>query len=126
MDTKTYAVVIGRWQINHLGHVQLQKAALSRADELIIFIGSAFRARDFSNPFTAAEREAMIRASFSVEDQDRMHFVPIRDYGNDARWTRAIQDHVKEIAGDSKITLVGHNKDESSYYLKLFPVLGVL
>ncbi len=121
MNQKTFAVVIGRWQINHLGHVQLQTAALQRADEVIVFIGSSFRARDFSNPFTADEREAMIRASFSAGDQARMHFVPIRDYGNDERWTRAIQDHVKAIAGDNKVIVVGHNKDESSYYLKLFP-----
>jgi bifunctional NMN adenylyltransferase/nudix hydrolase len=121
MNTKTFAVVIGRWQINHLGHVQLQTEALKQADEVIIFIGSSFRARDFSNPFTAVERETMIRASFTEDEQARMHFIPIRDYGNDERWTRAIQEHVKAIAGDNKVIVVGHNKDESSYYLKLFP-----
>jgi bifunctional NMN adenylyltransferase/nudix hydrolase len=44
------ALIIGRWQIFHKGHECLLQAALAAAQQVIVVIGSAYRARDARNP----------------------------------------------------------------------------
>lgn len=129
---KKYAVVIGRWQLPHNGHFQLIRKAFEVADDVIIVVGSALRARDPSNPFTWQERVAMLRAGFSgqlSEKQARhVQFVPVRDYANDQRWCQAVRAGVQSCTGDStgaQVVVVGHEKDNTSYYLNLFHPWGL-
>jgi bifunctional NMN adenylyltransferase/nudix hydrolase len=117
------AVVIGRWQLVHKGHESLLTTALALADQVVIVIGSAFRARDTRNPFTWQERQAMLLASLSAADKARVHCVPVRDYFDDARWNAAVLAGVKQFTDQSQaqVTLVGFSKDHTSYYLHHFP-----
>lgn len=119
------AVVIGRWQILHLGHATLFDAAFASAQQVIIVIGSAFKARDPRNPFTWQERQAMIDATLTPEMRARVHYLPIRDYFDDERWGRAVQAGVSQMAREFKINgaigLVSFKKDVSGYYQDNFP-----
>jgi bifunctional NMN adenylyltransferase/nudix hydrolase len=97
--------------------------ALSVANLVLITVGSANapRRHDFL-PFTAAEREQMVRLMFSAEDNLRLRFAYVEDQGNMPRWTSLIREAANAIAPDNTdITLIGHSKDRSSFYLKAFP-----
>jgi bifunctional NMN adenylyltransferase/nudix hydrolase len=118
-------VLIGRFQPVHSAHVSLLQRAAELASQVIIIIGSDKQPRTYKNPFTSAERELQIR---SVIHQ----YIPtevvtriernIDTIYNDTAWAARVQAIVsKHTATQTKIAIIGHTKDESSYYLKMFP-----
>lgn len=127
------AVFIGRFQPFHNGHLSIIKRGLELAKEVIVVVGSASAARNIRNPFTFEERKAMIEAVFPEETQfvyrgngRRISIVGVPDYPYDEnKWVASVQTAVMgalNFSPDSlKITLIGHSKDASSYYLKMFP-----
>lgn len=116
------AIVVGRWQLPHLGHDTLFQKALAIAPKVIVVIGSAFRSRDTRNPFTASERQDMILASLAPADRDRVQFLPVRDYFDDDRWNAEVGKCVEAMTDRAdRIALVGFKKDHTSYYLNNFP-----
>ena len=115
------AVYIGRFQPFHNGHAALVAEALSRAERVILVLGSSFVSRSPKNPFTWEERANIIRATLSDDDAARIDFVPVRDYYEDERWVKAVREGVQALAKGPKTCLVGHFKDDSSYYLNRFP-----
>lgn len=127
------AVFIGRFQAFHNGQFEVIKKALQIADNVAIIIGSANTPRTVRNPFTYQERMKVILDSFP-NDAERIHFSPVEDtIYNDEVWVKNIQsivnDMLIEIYGPNcwliqpalNIALIGHSKDQSSFYLKLFP-----
>lgn len=135
--TADFGVFIGRFQPLHIGHQHVISHALERVDRLIVLVGSANVARDPRNPFTYAEREAMLRFAFRHEmAEGRLIVAPLDDhlYSNIA-WVTEVQRTVRAIVldhgnhhgfqnhgiGDFRVALTGYGKDASSYYLKLFP-----
>lgn len=119
------AVLIGRFQPFHNGHAFLLRRALETAPKVAIVLGSSLRARNAKNPFSWQERAAMIAATLAEEERARVVFIPLRDYYDDARWSAALRCAVEAQAGQgtqgTRIALVGHFKDDSSYYLNHFP-----
>lgn len=118
-----YAVLIGRFQPFHQGHLRLMMVALSLARHLLLLVGSHRCAPDIRNPWSSDEREEMIRASLPDDWQQRITFIPVRDHlYSDNLWLTEVQQKVlSETGEDADIVLVGHRKDRSSYYLDLFP-----
>ncbi|MEM4292401.1 MAG: nicotinamide-nucleotide adenylyltransferase, partial [Archaeoglobaceae archaeon] len=57
------ALIFGRFQPFHLGHLEVIKWALKSFDELVLLIGMADESHTLRNPFTAGERIWMIRES---------------------------------------------------------------
>ena len=127
-----YAVLIGRFQPVHFGHQRLIEHALRLAARVIVVIGSDRQPRSFRNPFTREERERMIRGFLRNSEQGRVSTVGVADSPyNDQIWIASIQDAVNDLvvkddhaAREGKpasVALVGHQKDASSYYLRMFP-----
>lgn len=120
------SVVIGRFQPFHLGHEYLLKQAAEGATHLLVLIGSAEQARTPKNPFTANERAAMIR-TMGVFPGIGLSIQYLHDFKyNEPRWLEQVQEKIEEMCANNDIskkdvTLVGHEKDSSSYYLKVFP-----
>ena len=141
-------VFIGRFQPFHVEHKRVIDTALAKAKNVLVLIGSSGKARTIRNPFTFDERANMIHNSFLDYDLDasndvdervttsRIIIKPLYDKTyNDAAWVKQVQDVVKETtldvincggfrtAGlrDAKVGLIGASKDNTSYYLKLFP-----
>ena len=120
---------IGRFQPFHHGHKAVVDQALARAKKVALIIGSHDQPRTARNPFTTAERIAMISAVYPEEvASGRLHFAPQVDHAySDDRWRAGIQSSVSAIANTPftpdpvKIGLIGHSKDHTSYYLKSFP-----
>ena len=119
-------VFVGRFSPFHLGHKAVIDAALERAKEVIVVVGSSFAARNTRNPFTFEERKEMIK---SVYLDNRVKVVPVSDYPyDDNKWVAAVQNVVHGAmswsADPIRIGLIGHQKDGTSYYLKIFPTWG--
>ena len=116
------AVLIGRFQPWHNGHMALLQAALAQAQQVVVVLGSAHQARSPKNPFTWQERAAMVQASLAPEERERVHCIPVRDHYNEARWVEAVRAGVQALVPPgAAIALVGHFKDSSSSYLQSFP-----
>lgn len=125
MTKKDYIVYIGRFQPPHLAHIKIIKEALKLAEQIIIVVGSADQPRTFKNPWTWQEREQMIRASLSDDVQERVIVIPAHDKISDEQWAEEVQVAVDSVAiPESTIAVIGHSKDETSYYLQMFPQWG--
>jgi bifunctional NMN adenylyltransferase/nudix hydrolase len=121
-DQDHVCVLIGRFQPFHNGHALLLHRALESAPRVVVVLGSSFHARSPKDPFTWQERAAMIEATLSETDRERVAYIPVRDYYDDRRWANSVRRAVtNEINETTRITLVGYFKDSSSYYLNLFP-----
>ena len=130
-----FLVFIGRFQPFHLGHLSVIQAGLKQSRNMIILCGSAHQPRSSRNPWTVSEREEMIRSTLTPEDNKRVFVAPLMDMiYNDEAWVRNVQATVNGIVTAQHTTphkaprvgLIGHNKDQSSYYLNLFPQWGAV
>jgi len=126
-----FLAFIGRFQPLHMGHLAVIEAGLQQADQLIILCGSA------RNPWSVSERESMIRGAVSTDNNNnnRVHIAPLMDIAyNDESWVRNVQATVNGLVTAHhgvphkmpKVGLIGHSKDQSSYYLNLFPQWGAV
>ncbi|WKD50190.1 bifunctional nicotinamide-nucleotide adenylyltransferase/Nudix hydroxylase [Microbulbifer spongiae] len=130
-----FLVFIGRFQPFHLGHLAVIEAGLVQAEQIIILCGSAHQPRSVRNPWTIAEREAMIRGAVQDLDNARIHIAPLMDIiYNEESWVRNVQVTINGMVTahhgvphrQPKLGLIGHSKDQSSYYLNLFPQWGAV
>jgi len=100
------ALIVGRFQPFHKGHLFLIKKALEKANKIIIGIGSA-NIIDENNPIDFETRKKIIKAVFYKERiEDRIaKIVPLDDFFDDQKW---LLNLVKQV-GKFDITL-GHNE----------------
>ena len=126
-DTLVY---IGRFQPVHTAHAETIRRAQSLAKQVIIIIGSADLPRTFKNPWTAAERAVMLQSVIhgptTGPDACMVRLEKTFDsmYNDDA-WKARIQSIVaKHTQPTDKVAIIGHDKDESTFYLKSFPQWG--
>lgn len=134
--TKQYdvAIVFGRFQPLHNQHIELFNQAAELADRVIIMVGSAGRPRTPKNPFTFPERAELIQrwASSQSKPNSRVSvcIAPVQDHMySDQTWVEEVQRTVATLTADIttesgealRVAVVGCIKDESSFYLKMFP-----
>jgi len=97
MSMFKYCVCIGRFQPFHNAHHELVKEALNHGEIVLIVIGSAYKARNIQNPWTAEEREEMIRSALTDEEKARVKFFYVRDYFyTNNRWLTEVQRIISE------------------------------
>ena len=120
------AVVIGRFQLPHLGHKKLIEDAAAIAEHLVIVVGSVGQPKTPKNPFSFQERKEMLEKL--VPNSVKLHIVPVRDQRyNNNNWVVDVVNKVESTFPlgwtdyPPKIALIGHKKDTSSFYLDLFP-----
>ncbi len=132
-------VFVGRFQPLHLEHKRIIDIALEKSKNVLVLVGSAGKARTIRNPFTFFERRDMITGCYENDwdvidpegqEQRRLRIRPLFDKTyNEAAWIKQVQDIVKDTALEldnplalrPKIGLIGASKDNTSYYLKMFP-----
>jgi len=125
------SVVIGRFQPVHNGHMKLFKKAAETSSNCLVLVGSSFIARNMKNPFTFIERSDMIETAIKDAGlKSNFNTRPIvDDLYNDQRWIGEVQaaindELINKLGLDpnkSRVNLIGHYKDNSSYYLNIFP-----
>lgn len=134
-------VFVGRFQPFHNEHKRIIDIALQKSRNVLVLVGSAGKARTIRNPFTFDERKQMIEGAFVqsslfTDRKNRLIVKPLYDKTyNEAAWINQVQHIVKDTALDAvnnfgfranglinaKIGLIGASKDNTSYYLKMFP-----
>jgi bifunctional NMN adenylyltransferase/nudix hydrolase len=127
-------VFCGRMQPPHNEHIRIINKALEISHNVLVLLGSSGKARTIRNPFTLEERKGMIESSIGISNNVLIKPLYDKTY-NDSAWVNQVQNIVKETAldiankggfrvngtSDIKIGLIGASKDNTSYYLKLFP-----
>lgn len=127
---KKYAVgiYILRAEPDHLAHHDTITKMQEQCEKCIISIGSHNRPRNTKNPFTSQERQNLIYNSrvelTSKKQADQLKFQVVRDYMyNDYKWAAEVYHKALTNGATERgnTCLFGHFKDDSSYYLKMFP-----
>ena len=123
-----FLVLIGRFQPFHNAHLEIVKRATALTDHLVIITGSAAQPRTYKNPFTSRERAAMIRNATAGLSLNISVNENVDTIYNDQAWAVRVQTIVNKAVsasskgpGGHKIGIIGHKKDESSFYLDMFP-----
>lgn len=119
-------VYIGRFQPVHNAHVEILRRASRLTKKLIIIVGSANQPRTYKNPWTSDEREYMLtRAMIGTVDRGSCNvFIEhnVDTLYNDQAWAVRVQSIVNEyVDPNEKVGIIGHKKDESTFYLDMFP-----
>lgn len=122
--SKPYGTImlIGRFQPFHNAHLEIIKRCTALTDQLVVVAGSAHQPRTYKNPFTYFERERMIKAATAGLSM-RVYVEPNVDtIYNDQAWAVRVQGiHSKYRILGTKDAIIGHKKDDSSFYLDMFP-----
>jgi nicotinamide-nucleotide adenylyltransferase len=106
------ALLIGRFQPPHLGHLELLKRLAERFEHVVIVLGE--RKIDHDNPFTARKRLRMLKVALAAEGIHNYSLHVVRDVGDCRRWANG-------IARKAKFDVVFSN---SSRVRKLFGSMG--
>ena len=116
-------VLIGRFQPLHNAHLEIIKRCTALTDQLVIIAGSAKQPRTYKNPFTFDERRAMILNATRGLAMSVYVEPNIDTIYNDQAWAVRVQGIVSKyrILGGAGVGIIGHKKDESSFYLDMFP-----
>jgi bifunctional NMN adenylyltransferase/nudix hydrolase len=121
---KKVAIYIGRFAPLHNGHIETIKYCTENYNETLVFIGSKNKRRTLKNPFFTGIIEDWIYNEFD----SKVKVKSINDYlYSDNKWIAQIEDYVYSLYNkdEYEFTIVGHEKDTSSYYLKIFPTWRV-
>lgn len=116
-------IFIGRFQPFHDGHRTVIEQMIKETDKQLVIVGSVGRPRTPLNPFTYEERATMIKSVFEKVDISFAYDYIYQDNAWAANIQAMIYNYVNLIGGDSSSTIVlyGHHKDETSFYLDMFP-----
>lgn len=119
-------VLIGRFQPLHSAHLEIIKRATALTDQLVIICGSAKQPRTYKNPFTFDERSRMIKSATSGLAMQIYVEPNIDTIYNDQAWAVRVQGIVSKyrVLGGAGVGIIGHKKDDSSFYLDMFPQWG--
>ena len=136
-------VFVGRFQPVTVAHAEIIRRAMAQAKQLVIIVGSAKQPRTYKNPWTSKDREMMLQNVINEIGHtfDRNNTVSPGEFDhtghnhcmvrvehnvdtiyNDQSWAVRVQAIVAKYTqpGDN-IALIGHKKDQSSFYLDMFP-----
>lgn len=127
------AVVNGRFTIPHIGHLECVRKGLEIANRVVVIIGSANAYPSSENPFTAEEREEMMKTALyayvnrsliqgniphSPRNRISYHHIDDSLYQN-WRWQADIRDAVG-VEENGTVAMVGFKKDANSWWLNTF------
>jgi bifunctional NMN adenylyltransferase/nudix hydrolase len=133
-------VFIGRFQPFHNAHLDIIRQAFTYSHHLILVRGSQYKPVTYKNPLqawdftkfgTAQFNDAIgdsinniIEQSYYLGDNElkEYQFIHMRDNPSDNIWAQNVTKAVDEATLYSKnVAIIGCKKDESSFYLNMFP-----
>ncbi len=121
-------VYIGRFQPLHIGHLTVIEHMMSHYHHIIVMVGSVNQAASIKNPFDFELRKSWIETCYKLmaakkQLVPKLTILPLNDYRyREQKWENELEKKVQNaITHSDTVTLVGHEKDQSSYYLKSFP-----
>jgi len=112
----TTALLVGRFQPFHKGHLEVVKKILEECDYLIIAIGSSQYSGTEDNPLNGDERERMIYNVLKDEGVVDWEIVQVMDIHDNDRWVA----HVKKVCPPFDVAYSGNPLTQ-----KLFKEAGI-
>lgn len=94
MPARSRALVVGRFQPFHLGHLEVLKRVAEGFTRVTLAIGSAQESHSRKNPFTAGERFLMIEAALEEAGVANVDVLPLPDLNRNALWVRHVESLV--------------------------------
>ena len=123
LERSKVGVVIGRFQGFTKAHLSLISTASAESERVIILVGSANRRSSIHNPWSFEQRKRFI--SDCIKDsgiKNEVVILPILDHPSNDIWSEQVNDVLdSNVMSDEEVTVFGCDKDDSSFYLKLFP-----
>lgn len=126
-----FLIFIGKMRPIHRPHQAIVKYALTKAHKVIALVGSSYQPRTPKIPWTWEEVGFMLRSCFEMHEQHNLIIDGLRDYiYNNQKWAKQVQDTVQNIIDvqtrfdekeNLRIGIIGHKKDDTSFYLDMFP-----
>ncbi len=112
------ALLIGRFQPFHKGHLKIIQDLSKKYDKIIIGIGSSQYNHTYDNPFTADERIEMIKNTLDAHGVKNYRVVLIPDIHNPPKWV----DYVKSLVSDFDVVVTNNNFTEQLFKEKKIKV----
>ena len=112
------ALLIGRFQPFHNGHMEVVKYIVSKYDAVIIGIGSAQYSHTTDDPFTAGERHLMISRSLENAGIHNYYLVPIEDLHRNSIWVA----HIESIAPPFDVVFANNPLTKRLFYERGYKV----
>ena len=119
------ALVVGRFQPLHKGHVHIIESALERAEKVLILIGSSQESGTYKNPLTYETREEMLKKTFaSYLESGRIAIKPLPDagLGNVSAWGDYVMDKAVKEAGTAPDLFVTGQEDRRKTWFANFDI----
>lgn len=92
---KPVALFIGRFQPFHLGHLSALRWIAARCPKVIVAVGSAQKSYEPENPFTGAERKAMIKKQLGIAGlAKKCVLCAVTDVNDNSRWVSHVDANV--------------------------------
>lgn len=122
---------IGRTRPFHNAHKEIIDYALTKAEEVLVLVGSADSPRTPKNPFTDVEVANTILSTYTDYINQPVFVEYLKDFADNPSWInevgRLVRNFIKTrnmfyvTNRELKIGYIGHRKDNSSFYLDFFP-----
>lgn len=88
------ALVLGRFQPPHRGHLHCLETAARLADDFVVVIGSAQASHTMHDPFTAGERVELVQSALNDVDLAAEHIIPVPDLNQFHLWVAHVEAYV--------------------------------
>lgn len=114
------AIVCGRFQPLHVGHVSIIRRALQLANTVGLYIGSCNNTGTKQNPFTFEERLRYITSVFHSEVSDKSLIIkPLNDRehpADDQSWGKYYLNCIHEDFGNPDLFVYGNDKVRNQWF----------
>jgi len=106
-------VIIGRFQLDklHKGHLALVEHARKSHKKIIVFLGINDGNPTKRYPIDYGTREKMVKTAFPD-----IIVAPLKDMGDDKKWSKQLDDKIKEIFSHGSVTLYGGRSSFIPHY----------
>jgi len=117
------ALVIGRFQPLHNGHLAIIDEARKQADKTLVLIGSSRQLPDFRNPFSYEERLNLLEECLPMGEDLSIYGLP--DEPTDDEWIQEVVARVNQFEEDPTEVAIFCGKKDEEFYRKsfLYPVV---
>jgi nicotinamide-nucleotide adenylyltransferase len=112
------ALVIGRFQPFHKGHLQLIKNISHTYENIIIGIGSSQYSHTYENPFTYKERSFMITATLTYHKISNFTIISLPDLHDPPNWVK----HVTKLTPSFDVVITNNDFTKELFIEKGYTV----
>ena len=121
MKEKVYSlgVIVGRFQVLHLGHVDMINQAIELCDQVGIFIGSSQESGTLKNPYAYEKRKELLQILFG--DKIKIYPLPDIGVGNVPLWGDYVIKNVVEQFGRKPDAFISGEESRRQSWLDDYP-----